>query len=154
MVDISESEYSRHFAQVSGSVVQMRNEIIIFCMIQGVSRDRSVDIGKSVCSRCFPWCPRLESPWVLKLTLLPSFNNFCLIASLKSHCMRQYPPFPIAIIRTRTEIIIFCMIQGVSRDGSVDIGKSNCSRHFPCCLKLKSSLLLKLTFLQSSDTLS
>ena len=130
---------------------------MLFCMIQGVSRDRRIDIGQSYCSRCFPWCSRLESPWVLKLTLSPTFNNFCLMTSFPSinlTCGLQYPLFPIAVIQMRTKFIVISMIEGVSRDRRFNIGQSNCSRLLAWFLKLKTLLLLKGTFSQSCDTLS
>ena len=126
-------------------------------MLQGVSWEQSVDIGKSNCSQRFLWCPRLKSSLVLKLTLSPTFNNFCLMTSLPSinlTCGWQYPPFPIAVIQMRTKFIVISMIEGVSRDRRFNIGQSNCSRLLAWFLKLKTLLLLKGTFSQSSDTLS
>ena len=71
-----------------------------------------------------------------------------------SHCSWQYSPFPSAVIQTRTEFIVFSMLQGVSLDRRVDIGKSTCSRHLPWCPGLNPHCSLKWTFSQSSLALS
>ena len=99
-----------------------------------VSRDRSVDIGKSNCSRCFPWCPRLESPWGLKFTLSPSFNNFYRITYLPAISLTAGDiilHYLVLKSKTKTEFIVSSMIKGVNWDRMVDIGKSNCSQRLP-----------------------
>ena len=84
------------------------------------------------------------------ITVIQQLGTNYIIAINKSQCKWQYLPF----IQKRIQIFVFSTMQGVSWDQSIEQGKSNCSRHSPYCLKLKSSVLLKLTFSQSSDTLS
>ena len=84
IIAINKSHCKWQYHPFSRAVIHTSTEFIVFSMIQGVSRDWRIDNGKSNLNRLFPWCLQLESPWVLKSALLPSFNIFCLISSLPS----------------------------------------------------------------------